>query len=305
MNTDQRTEVQEISGINNISYLLTDNNLYFMTTYKVLKGQNKDYFLKSAKLLFNGHIKLMYFILGYKSLAKIIPYINADEFFTILLNLLIAVLDIRENGFLPCSNLEINPDKIFIDQKTLGVKLIYLPLKSENDFTAFESILRRNLLQIIELVPIFNTDKMKLVYNELADSEQRLEVCYTKLLQIAAGYKKLSGPPYRVIPPTNGQPVLKVSSLDNGTVFFINKKEYVLGRGGDMEVDGIISSDYVGRAHCKFIFEDHEYGLIDLESRNGTYLNGSKLYPGKLYRVLDGDIIRLADRSFRIQMQGI
>ena len=150
-----------------------------------------------------------------------------------------------------------------------------------------------------------NTDKMRSVYNELSDPEQKLEVCYTKLLQIAAGDKKTSGSPYRVIPPTNGQPVLKVSSRDNETVFFINKKEYVLGRGGDVEVDGRISSAYVGRAHCKFIFEDHEYGLVDLESRNGTYLNGGKLYPGKLYRVLDGDIIRLADSSFRIQLQGI
>ena len=298
--------VQEISGINNISYLLADNSLYYMVIYKVLKGQDKDYFLKSTKLFFNGHIKLMYFTSGYKSLAKMIPYINADELFTILMNLLNAVLDIRENGFLPCSNLEINsPEQIFIDQKTLEVKLIYLPLTSDNDFTAFEYMLRRNLLQIIRSVPAFNTDKMKSVYNELSDPEQKLEVCYTKLLQIAAGDKKTSGSPYRVIPPTNGQPVLKVSSLDNETVFFINKKEYVLGRGGDVEVDGRISSAYVGRAHCKFIFEDHEYGLVDLESRNGTYLNGGKLYPGKLYRVLDGDIIRLADSSFRIQLQGI
>ena len=64
-------------------------------------------------------------------------------------------------------------------------------------------------------------------------------------------------------------------------------REYLIRRAG-------IYCPYVSRQHAELIREGGEYILTDLESLNGTYLNGDRLIPGSFYRVVKGDVISLA-----------
>lgn len=299
----QRSGIRELQGTANVSYLMEENSCFSLTMYKMLKGQeDSKWCLKTAKVLFNGRVKLMYFTSGYKSLAKLLVHIGEKEFLQILTSLLSTVLEIRENGFLICSNLELSAGRIFVDQNTLGVKLIYLPLAVSEDYTVFESTLRESLTQMITAFPALSTVKMQCVCEELSNAAHSLRETCKVIQDIAKG----DGGGVGVIPPTHGQPVLELTSMENGTVFLINKEEYVIGRGGSVKVDGCIDfNTYVGRIHCKIVFEDHEYGIVDLNSMNGTFLNGNKLSPDKLYRVLDGDVIRMANSNFRVRIQGI
>lgn len=53
-------------------------------------------------------------------------------------------------------------------------------------------------------------------------------------------------------------------------------KELFVGRSNENNV--VISNPYVGRRHCKLIYnDDGSFAIEDLQSRNGTYVNGRKI----------------------------
>ncbi|MBP5233216.1 MAG: protein kinase, partial [Planctomycetes bacterium] len=69
-----------------------------------------------------------------------------------------------------------------------------------------------------------------------------------------------------------------------------------VGRQGSWQ----ISHPLLSRVHCSFIFQDGRYFLRDEHSCNGTWLNERRLTePGAMHPLRGGDLIRLADLSFR------
>ena len=80
--------IKEKRGITNISYILEDSSLFFETGYKVLQNQEKNGFIKAVKVIHNGKIKLIYDISKYKSLASIMPGLNAASFLILFVKLL-------------------------------------------------------------------------------------------------------------------------------------------------------------------------------------------------------------------------
>ncbi len=63
--------------------------------------------------------------------------------------------------------------------------------------------------------------------------------------------------------------------------------------GRSPEADITIAVDAVSRRHCELQFEFGQAILTDLESRNGTAVNGELLVPGAKRRLVDGDQILL------------
>ena len=122
--------VADVTRGSNLAYMLQDNDLFLLTGYKDIKIQRQKGFVNCAKVLHNGKIKLVYFTEHHKSLLSVLPSLNGDGFLSVLINLLNAVIGIRNNGFLVCQNLDLTFDRIFVDPNTLSVSLIYLPLKN-------------------------------------------------------------------------------------------------------------------------------------------------------------------------------
>lgn len=58
-------------------------------------------------------------------------------------------------------------------------------------------------------------------------------------------------------------------------------------------------STFVGRRHAEITLTQQGYAIKDLESTNGTKLNGEQLNAGVLYRLVDGDRIQIADVEFK------
>ncbi|MFA7532928.1 MAG: FHA domain-containing protein [Tissierellaceae bacterium] len=67
-----------------------------------------------------------------------------------------------------------------------------------------------------------------------------------------------------------------------------------LGRQNNNDV--VIKDQYVSKEHFQIVEDEKEYYLEDLESVNGTYLNGDKLYD--IVKLKDGDIIRIGKIEF-------
>ncbi len=67
-------------------------------------------------------------------------------------------------------------------------------------------------------------------------------------------------------------------------------------------VDAVISSPVISRIHARIIRRENGWYLEDLNSRNGTYVNGKMVSPGGA-ALADGDKVRFADAGFVFRVQ--
>lgn len=140
----------------NKAYLLNENHDFFLTGYRVLQSQEKNCFVKCAKLLFNGKIKLLYFSSDYTPLREMLPKLSPENFINLVVNILSAVLDVQGNGFLHCPNIVIEPENIYVDPSTLEVRLIYIPVNmgcNHQSVMEFQNDLRSMLIRLIHTTP--------------------------------------------------------------------------------------------------------------------------------------------------------
>jgi len=282
----QTGAISEVKGSQNVTYILNDDSLFLLTGYKVLKSQSKNGFTKCVKLLYNGKIKLMYYTSGYKSLASILPSLNINAFLPILKDLLGVILEIRNNGFLYCQNLELSFEKIFIDQNNLTANLVYLPLNTQpSDFAAVENDLRTRLKHLISSAPSLKSAELDRICAELSNTSVSLsDLCRLVCDMI--------------------QPELVFSTMDAQThlEFRIKKPEFIIGRNA-ASVDGMIGfNKTIGRVHCKIIYEDKQYHIVDLGSVNGTFVNESRTIPFEMHPIKSGDVVRIANSDFAVHI---
>lgn len=71
------------------------------------------------------------------------------------------------------------------------------------------------------------------------------------------------------------------------------KTVWIFGRGADC--DFVYSTPKVSRVHCKIEYIDSHYYLTDLNSTNGTYLNGRRIE--RKERLFTGDIIGIGNED--------
>lgn len=62
----------------NFAYTLLEDGLFLPTEYKVLRSQDDQCFLKCMKLTYNGQIQFYYLLEDYRSLAQMLPSLDAD-----------------------------------------------------------------------------------------------------------------------------------------------------------------------------------------------------------------------------------
>lgn len=105
--------------------------------------------------------------------------------------------------------------------------------------------------------------------------------------------------------PTNGHnfdPGLFVSGINTPVCvqILINTTEFVLGKSDSC--NGVLSfNEEISREHCKIVWHDGQYYIIDLNSTNGTYLNDEMLVPSQEYPIRPGDHIRLSASTFLVE----
>ncbi len=67
-----------------------------------------------------------------------------------------------------------------------------------------------------------------------------------------------------------------------------------LGRHGDNNI--VIKDPFISKRHFQIMEDEGDYYLEDLNSANGTYLNGDKIFD--VVKLNDGDIIRIGQIEF-------
>lgn len=299
--------VTELKEMPNIQYIINEDSAFTLTEFKVLKGQNKN-LINCSKVKYNGKIKLIYFTNEMKSLQNIITSLDNDSFITIIANLISSVNEIKNNGFLDLSNLVLTFDKIFVDVNTYTVNLIYLPINNPyKDSSLQENELKAEIIKFIGSVPAFATEKMSRVTGYLSNGTLSLNQLYSYLSNEISGSRKIELDDKKADEKSEVvnyiQPTLIFTSVGEPSIKFnVNTREFVIGKSID-KVDGPITfNKAISRVHCKIIYQNNNYYIVDLGSANGTYVNSKKLSAQHPEIINNGDKIRLANADFVVKI---
>jgi predicted component of type VI protein secretion system len=79
-----------------------------------------------------------------------------------------------------------------------------------------------------------------------------------------------------------------------GRVFPLSSGTFIIGRGETCDMP--LKDPGVSRQHAKIVAEGEQYILLDMESRNGTFVNGS---PTRKAALQEGDEVRICAAAFR------
>lgn len=296
----EKNGISEMNCGNNFAYILEDNAQFISTEYKVLLSQGNGCFIKCMKMLYNGKIQLYYLLSGYKSFANMIPSLDPDSFMTIAANLFGSILDVKNNGFLSCMNIDISYEHIYVDPNTYKVGLVYLPagIHFFPDDAGFENELRTGLVKLISAVSTLQTAKTRQFSADLSNGMLTMQDLLMRVRGGVKGAAKGSG----VSGSQTGAGHMQLVTLHERSrvVIDITKDEFVIGKKKGA-VDGVVDfNKMISRIHCKIQKQGNAYTVTDMQSVNGTYVNMARLRPGSPQPVKNGDILRMADSDFQV-----
>lgn len=288
--------LQEITCGSNFAYVLSDNGMFLLTEYKVQQSQANSNFVKCMKTLYNGQVQMLYLTANLKSFLSMIPSLDSESFMTICANLLSAIIDVKQNGFLTCQNIDIAFDKIFVDPSTHKVSLVYVPVSQRiyDDYATFENEIRTGLVKLISGVESLSTPETTQFAADLSNGMMTMEELHRKTSTMktsAADGRQAS------------QKVLSLIALNAPTrlELKVTKNSFVIGKNA-AAVDGVVSfNKMISRTHCRIDRNGDQYTITDLMSANGTYVNRVRLNPNQPRPIQDGDIVRLANSDFRVK----
>jgi pSer/pThr/pTyr-binding forkhead associated (FHA) protein len=93
------------------------------------------------------------------------------------------------------------------------------------------------------------------------------------------------------------QVMLKVlSGVHEGKLIPIKDEKFLIGRSDSCQLRP--KSESISRKHCIFVQKDGRVLLLDLKSRNGTFVNEKQLSPDKAKILKSGDKIRCGTLEF-------
>ena len=96
---------------------------------------------------------------------------------------------------------------------------------------------------------------------------------------------------------TSSMPVLR---YDDGRHIVIRQFPFLMGKM-KTRVDEVIEGEGISRIHAMIKEQDGKYYLSDLNSLNGTAVNGKLMDANETMEIADGDVIMLADTALSFQ----
>jgi pSer/pThr/pTyr-binding forkhead associated (FHA) protein len=85
----------------------------------------------------------------------------------------------------------------------------------------------------------------------------------------------------------------------SGMAVLLTQPDMVIGRHSESDVR--LPLPDVSRKHCRFLFADGSWQVVDLDSLNGVFVNGVRVCRMLLHH---GDMVRIASFVFEVQLPG-
>lgn len=301
--------VKEYTSDFNKAFLLKDNEEFFDEEMKKMEMYMGENCIVSNKVLFNGKIKLIYITERYRTLTSVLNQMEKINFAKCLLQILQCQCKIENSKKLEMRKLLLDKSYIFWDMESEQVKMIYLPVRKVRISEEVAYCKLRDFLRwMVESVTILDSRIEKELLSEITNQSMTLNEMYENIFDIFNNSTKLGidivkkeeshGKEEEAKQEKVRQLLLKEKESKQPLLFRVYKKEFVIGRNAKVS-DGVITgNNKIGRQHCKIIFFKNRYFLMDLNSKNGTFLNGKKISENMSEEIAENDIIRLANVDF-------
>lgn len=287
----------------NFAYTLDEALLFSNTDYKVLQSSDKGAFVKCMKLFFNGKIQMLYMTSGLKPFSAIVSQLDPDRFIVIVEDIFRNIFYTKSNGFLKVRNIDVSMEHLYVDLMTNDVYLIYLPTKTgfySDDFI-LENELRDSLAQAILVNGNLASPKTMKLYMNLRDSSIQFQEVMDNIQSVIPKKKTKSSSTEKVKDRIGKMRMISLNSPE-AIIFTVDIDEYVIGRSMKYANGVIRENKMVGREHCCVTRTESGYFLKDLDSANGTSINSVRLEPQVKQQIKNGDIIRIANYDFKVQI---
>lgn len=297
--------VTEMDYKDNLAYLLENAQDFAVTEYKVLTSQGDDGYVLCMKLSYNGKIQLFYLTRNLQRFSDLFYTLDGNHLSQLIGNVMTAFMNVRNNGFLKCENIVIAFDKIFVDT-TLRVSLIYLPVsrRAYSGEEAAEYMLRTQLVKYIDALQS-PSKEILLIRGMCADGKlslgdivSRIGMKTPPVIETTEENEKKKQTAARE--PKIG-PMRLEFAKDRRTIL-VDKPVFLIGKNAAQVNYVITANSTVSRIHCKLLRTNSGYTVMDMNSSNGTFLNGKRLAPKVPAELRNGDILRLSNIDFNVVM---
>ncbi len=293
----------EVTCGNNFEYILENNAHFEESIYKVLLSQTNGIFIQCMKMTRNGKLDLYYVTDDYRPMSSMFQNISPDILILVSVNLFADIIEVRNNGFLVCQSIDLSWDKIFVEQNTLKVKLVYLPVsvKVFDSYAEFESELRASIVKLIHKVVDMPTGRIGQFAQDLSNGSLSIEDIYNKARSSGMPPIQKAKPGRAPVQPAMPRGIKLVAMNAPGHFeLVIDREEMLVGKKPEL-VDGVIGfNEMISRKHCKIIRRNGNFYISDEGSANGTFVNRIRLKKGQYCQIHRGDIVRLANSDFQI-----
>lgn len=301
-NLVEKGYIKELECGANFSYILEDDGTFSSTEYKVLQSQTDSCFVKCMRMLYNGKIQLYYLPKELKSFSSMLSSLDSESLIVIISNLFSDIIDVKNNGFLSCQNIDIAFKHIYIDPSTYKVFLVYLTLNQPvyDEYSSFENEIRTELVKLISGIAVLSSPKTLQLSADLSNGTYSIEdICaHIKGKATSCGGQSEQ---HRETVQTGHLRIVAMNAPMHVEIV-VTKDDFVIGKKAEL-CDGVIDfNKMISRSHCKINKRGNQYIVTDLQSANGTYVNKVRLQPNQPFCIKDGDVIRLANSDFQVRI---
>lgn len=319
-------QIIEVTGSSNTAYILKNHDMFYDIGFRVMKNQKSGSIMECHQLKYNGNIKFVFFTDEYTRLSDLLMKADSDHIMVIISNLIRSIEDIQSNGFLNVACIDNRLDHIFVDNRTLAVRLIYLPINIPMNGmkkTEFENDIRAQLIKLIQNLPNAENGKLSELVGVLMDGNNLSLSDVAKRLQVSPVAQHImhtasttnviqqtqqnSTPSseqmtYTSTPISNNPTMATLVSATGKENVVVSKTHFLIGKSAE-KVDGVISGNSaVSRVHCEVVIgENGQMSIIDKGSANGTFVNGERVGTDKYVPLQENDRVKIANEEYIVR----
>ncbi len=291
-----------------VAFELSDNDLFYMTGYKVIQNFPGGGLLSAMKTQLNGRVRLIFDVNDYIPAIMLLNEMTPDQFSMMVLSLVSLCERIRSNGFIQGENVCLEEDMLFVDRATWQVWLIYVPLKQSVTLTMQLDSLDRHLIDLLK--------GMMTVHPSILDSRTRLvqeyisggnrDITRIREILISAGVQPVvTQDDKRVDTQTTSVPdslILERIGGSQSLLLHIPSKGAVIGKD-DTYSQILIPDPSVSKKHCLIHREGGTWMIEDLQSTNHTWVGegGAPLTPYMQHEIKPGDVVKISRFLFQVK----
>ncbi len=288
-----------------LSFLFQEKDSYFEMGYLILKQAKLVGMLPYKRVQQNGKEKLCFQTSEVEKLSEVLPELSEDEVIDVLYAVVFMTQRVEENGFMKKECIWCRYEQMYMDRESHSPMFAVLPITQEFRYADGSDWLKGFedcLCKIAEYLSMKKQQRIQQLTKLYKAGQMKVEELLEEINQLGNGMSGL------LVDKEEEETSAKPSKLElvyagrEGTFqFCMEEEEFSIGRGTDSNGRLQVSMK-VSRRHCLITKINGNYFVQDLESTNGTYVNGTQIPPYELMELEQNDVLCIGDVEFRVHL---